>query len=196
MQHQDEVSFSSRQLLPTNATRATTASDNHYRIQHVGATMTKHSFLFSLIYIAYISSACAFSIPKNAQTAASKPQMSTTNLGVSSSTKKEDLSSMKAVATETSSSFVTEDVLDSELVDEIREELLHKYLAQGISRDSAIREIDSFIQDKERSRKYMEMRAYASKAKGYDLGIGEGLNYVIAFLVGILGISVHNSINN
>ena len=145
MQHQDEVSFSSRQLLPTNATRATTASDNHYRIQHVGATMTKHRFLFSLIYIAYISSACAFSIPKNAQTTASKQQMSTTNLGVSSSTKKEDLSSMKAVATETSSSFVTEDVLDSELVDEIREELLHKYLAQGISRDSAIREIDSSL---------------------------------------------------
>ena len=119
--------------------------------------------------------------------------MSATNLGVSSSTTKEDLS-MKAVATQTSS-FLNDESVDTEFLDEIREELISKYLDQGISRDSAIREIDSFLQDKSRSKKFMEMRAYASKAKGYDLGIGEGFNYVIAFLVGVVVVALHNSAN-
>ena len=99
---------------------------------------------------------------------------------------------MKAVAVDGDGTAA----VDTELLDEIREELISKYLEQGISRESAIREIDSFLKDGDRPQKYMEMRAYASKAKGYDLGVGEGFNYVIAFLVGIVGVSIHNWINN
>ena len=139
------------------------------------------SFLVSLIYFACLTSAESFSIPQKGHMAQVVP-----------SAPGDDIS-MNAVAADNSWS---EEAVDSKFVDGIREELISKYLDQGISRENAEKEVDSFLIDKERSRKYMEMRAYASKAKGYDLGIGEGFQFIFAFLVGIAGVTLHQSIRS
>jgi hypothetical protein len=78
--------------------------------------------------------------------------------------------------------------LDSELLTEVRLELVEKYLNQGFTQEVAEQEVDIFLQDKERSEKYLEMRMYAA-LQADDLGIGFGLQLFGGFLVGFIGIA-------
>mmetsp|Transcript_32763 Transcript_32763/g.50832 ORF Transcript_32763/g.50832 Transcript_32763/m.50832 type:complete len:161 (+) Transcript_32763:148-630(+) len=77
--------------------------------------------------------------------------------------------------------------LDETLLEEVRLELVQKYLAQGITQEEAEQEVDVFLADKDRSEKYLEMRMYAA-AQADDLGLGLGLQLVGGFLIGFIGI--------
>ena len=79
------------------------------------------------------------------------------------------------------------DQLDNALLNEVRLELVQKYLDQGVPADVAEKEVDIFLQDKDRSEKYLEMRMYAA-AQADDLGIGFGLQLFGGFLIGFIGI--------
>ena len=79
--------------------------------------------------------------------------------------------------------------LGSKLVEEIKQELLAKYAERGVSLAQAEQEIEVFLSDKERSEKYLEMRAIA-QAKADDLGLGNGLELVLGFLVGFVGLGI------
>lgn len=79
------------------------------------------------------------------------------------------------------------EVLDSQLMTEVRAELVQKYLAQGYSQETAEKEVEIFLSDRERSEKYIEMRMYAA-AQADDLGLGLGLQLLGGFLVGFVGI--------
>ncbi|KAL3794994.1 hypothetical protein ACHAW5_002163 [Stephanodiscus triporus] len=74
----------------------------------------------------------------------------------------------------------------------IRGELVQKYIALGHSEDYAAREVNYFLEDSERSEQYVEMRRIAM-ARGNDLGIESYVQFIAAFLVGMLGSWVLNS---
>jgi hypothetical protein len=76
---------------------------------------------------------------------------------------------------------------DGKLLKEVRLELVQKYLDQGVPQDVAEQEVDIFLQDKERSEKYLEMRTYAALQVD-DLGLGLGLQLLGGFLIGFIGI--------
>jgi hypothetical protein len=77
--------------------------------------------------------------------------------------------------------------LDNEVLTEVRLELVQKYLDQGVSQEVAEKEVDIFLQDQERSEKYLEMRMYAA-LQADDLGPGFGLQLLGGFLFGFVGI--------
>ena len=74
----------------------------------------------------------------------------------------------------------------------IRGELVQKYIALGHSEEYAAREVNYFLEDSERSKQYVEMRRIAM-ARGNDLGIENYVQFIAAFLVGMLGSWVLNS---
>lgn len=74
----------------------------------------------------------------------------------------------------------------------IRGELVQKYIALGHSEEYAAREVNYFLDDSERSKQYVEMRRIAM-ARGNDLGIENYVQFIAAFLVGMLGSWVLNS---
>ena len=80
------------------------------------------------------------------------------------------------------------ELLDKELLAEVREELIQRYLNQGVSQEVAEEEVNIFLQDKERSEQYIEMRMYAA-AQADDLGVGTILQLLGGFLVGFVGIA-------
>mmetsp|Transcript_39557 Transcript_39557/g.84411 ORF Transcript_39557/g.84411 Transcript_39557/m.84411 type:complete len:171 (+) Transcript_39557:115-627(+) len=75
----------------------------------------------------------------------------------------------------------------------IRKELIQKYITLGHSEDYASREVAHFLEDFERSAKYVEMRRIAM-TRGNDLGIEEAVQFAGAFLVGTLGGMALNSL--
>ena len=75
----------------------------------------------------------------------------------------------------------------------IRGELVQKYIALGHSEEYAVREVNYFLEDAERSKQYVEMRRIAM-ARGNDLGIEDYVPFIAAFLVGMLGSWVLNSL--
>jgi hypothetical protein len=75
----------------------------------------------------------------------------------------------------------------------IRGELVQKYIALGHSEEYAVREVSYFLEDAERSKQYVEMRRIAM-ARGNDLGIEDYVPFIAAFLVGMLGSWVLNSL--
>ena len=81
-----------------------------------------------------------------------------------------------------------EEQLQTPLMQEVRVELINKYLENGVSHEVAEKEVTIFLNDRERSEKYLEMRTYA-QAQADDLGIGFGLQLMGGFLVGFVGIA-------
>jgi hypothetical protein len=74
----------------------------------------------------------------------------------------------------------------------IRGELVQKYIVLGHSEEYAAREVNYFLEDSERSKQYVEMRRIAM-ARGNDLGIENYVQFIAAFLVGMLCNWVLNS---
>jgi hypothetical protein len=81
------------------------------------------------------------------------------------------------------------DQLKAPLMQDVRSELIQKYVAQGVSQDTAEQEVDWFLQDTERSQQYLEMRMYA-QLQADDFGVEYGLQVLGAFLLGFLGLAV------
>mmetsp|Transcript_3573 Transcript_3573/g.6086 ORF Transcript_3573/g.6086 Transcript_3573/m.6086 type:complete len:156 (-) Transcript_3573:209-676(-) len=73
-----------------------------------------------------------------------------------------------------------------EVNQEVREELIAKYMEMGKSRELAENEIDEFLQDPEQSRKYLEMRAYA-QSQADLLGPELYLQFFGYFMLGVIG---------
>lgn len=80
----------------------------------------------------------------------------------------------------------TSAIIQQREMDTIRKELIQKYITVGHSEEYATREVNYFLEDAERSKQYVEMRRIAM-ARGNDLGIEEVVQFVAAFLVGMLG---------
>ena len=74
--------------------------------------------------------------------------------------------------------------LKSAEIQEVRQELIMKYVQLGKSPEDAEREVDSFLSDPEQSEQYLEMRRYA-KAQADELGFELYLQLGGAFLIGL-----------
>ena len=74
--------------------------------------------------------------------------------------------------------------LKSAEIQEVRQELLMKYVQLGKSPEDAEREVDNFLSDPEQSEQYLEMRRYA-KAQADELGFELYLQLGGAFLIGL-----------
>mmetsp|Transcript_276 Transcript_276/g.367 ORF Transcript_276/g.367 Transcript_276/m.367 type:complete len:165 (-) Transcript_276:270-764(-) len=77
--------------------------------------------------------------------------------------------------------------LQSSEVQEVREQLIEKYLSLGRSQEYAEVEIDKFLNDPERSRKFLEMRKYVKSQKDASMGFENFFLYGSAFFFGLLG---------
>lgn len=60
--------------------------------------------------------------------------------------------------------------LQSPEIQQVRSEMLAKYIALGKSDEEAAREVDAFLQDQQRAESFIEMRQYA-KRKFDDMGL-------------------------
>jgi len=70
-------------------------------------------------------------------------------------------------------------------VQNVRKELIKKYLAMGRTEDVAIREVDEFLNDRERSTPFLEMRHYAKVHQ--DLGPEIPIIFILFYLLGLAG---------
>lgn len=77
--------------------------------------------------------------------------------------------------------------IDSHAIQEVKAELVAKYVAAGKSEEYAQQEVDKFLSDPDRSEKYLDMRRYA-KAQADELMGFESI-FVIggAFFLGLGG---------
>jgi len=77
--------------------------------------------------------------------------------------------------------------LQSVEVQEVREQLVEKYLSLGRSQEYAESEVDNFLNDPNRSQKFLEMRRYAKSQQDAAMGFENILMYGGAFFLGLLG---------
>jgi galactose-1-phosphate uridylyltransferase len=77
--------------------------------------------------------------------------------------------------------------LQSRDVQEVRQELIEKYLSLGRSQEYAETEIDKFLNDPSRSQKFLEMKKYVKSQEDASMGFENFLLYGGAFFVGLLG---------
>ena len=70
---------------------------------------------------------------------------------------------------------------------EVRQQLIEKYLSLGRSQEYAEVEIDNFLNDPERSRKFLEMKKYVKSQKDAAMGFENFFLYGAAFIIGLLG---------
>lgn len=77
---------------------------------------------------------------------------------------------------------------DDALLDDVRQELVQKYLDQGEALSKAQQEVDYFLQDAGRSREYMSMRKYnlTQKEDGLGLDLFVGTQFLVAFIIGFM----------
>jgi hypothetical protein len=80
-----------------------------------------------------------------------------------------------------------QEYLQSREVQEVKEQLIQKYLSLGRSQEYAEKEIDTFLNDKSRSQKFLEMRKYVKSQQNASLGFENFFFYGGAFFVGLLG---------
>mmetsp|Transcript_7450 Transcript_7450/g.10691 ORF Transcript_7450/g.10691 Transcript_7450/m.10691 type:complete len:199 (-) Transcript_7450:1188-1784(-) len=79
---------------------------------------------------------------------------------------------------------VWQEQLKSEEVQEVRREIIQKYLSMGIDQQKAEQDVDAFLSDREKSLQYLEMRRYAA-AQADELGPDFFLQLLGAFLLGL-----------
>jgi len=75
--------------------------------------------------------------------------------------------------------------LESDQVQEVRMELIEKYLSKGFDMELAEKEVDKFLSDPERSLQYLEMRDYAKSQN--EMGFETALTLGAAFVLGLVG---------
>jgi len=76
--------------------------------------------------------------------------------------------------------------LQSAEIQEIRREMVAKYTSLGKSLECAEAEVDEFLNDREKSQQYLEMRRY-SQAQVEDMTMSGGLGQLIlAFFIGLM----------
>jgi len=75
--------------------------------------------------------------------------------------------------------------LQSAQVQEVRMELIEKYLSAGREMEFAETEVDKFLSDPERSLKYLEMRSYAKRQN--EMGFEGIFQLGAAFAIGLVG---------
>lgn len=77
--------------------------------------------------------------------------------------------------------------LQSSEIQEVRREMVAKYLSFGKTLEDAEREVDKFLSDPEQSLQYLEMRQYA-KSQELMGSNAESLMFLVgAFLLGLFG---------
>eukprot|EP00559_Dactyliosolen_fragilissimus_P005062 CAMPEP_0184855122 /NCGR_PEP_ID=MMETSP0580-20130426/441_1 /TAXON_ID=1118495 /ORGANISM="Dactyliosolen fragilissimus" /LENGTH=170 /DNA_ID=CAMNT_0027349551 /DNA_START=75 /DNA_END=587 /DNA_ORIENTATION=+ len=76
--------------------------------------------------------------------------------------------------------------LQSKEVDEVRQELIQRYITLGKSQEYAEKEVEEFLSDPERSEQFLEMRRY-SKAQADELGFESVFQIGGAFILGLIG---------
>mmetsp|Transcript_39552 Transcript_39552/g.55736 ORF Transcript_39552/g.55736 Transcript_39552/m.55736 type:complete len:175 (-) Transcript_39552:375-899(-) len=74
--------------------------------------------------------------------------------------------------------------VQSEEIQEVRAELIYKYVQLGKGQEEAENEVDKFLSDPEQSKQYLEMRRYA-KAQADELGPELVLQLGGAFVIGL-----------
>jgi len=77
------------------------------------------------------------------------------------------------------------DQLQSDQVQEVRMELIQKYISGGHGIELAEKEVDKFLSDPERSLQYLEMRDYAKSQS--EMGFETALTLSAAFVIGLVG---------
>lgn len=77
--------------------------------------------------------------------------------------------------------------LESEEVQEVRAELVQKYLSLGRTQEYAEREVDEFLSDPERSQQFLEMRRYANAQAEELMGFEIWIQLFGAFALGLGG---------
>lgn len=77
--------------------------------------------------------------------------------------------------------------IDDKEMQEVRQELIEKYLAFGKSLDVAESEVDKFLRDPDRSRQFLDMRRYNKAQKDAMLGFESPLMFLAAFSLGMIG---------
>ena len=80
------------------------------------------------------------------------------------------------------------DMLETDpLLSHIRSELIAKYLALGSqwSQSEATKEVDTFLNDEERSGAFIEMRRYAFVHREEEMGFEDAMLYAAAFVAGV-----------
>lgn len=78
--------------------------------------------------------------------------------------------------------------LDQGVLSAMKQELVDKYLEQGLDPRSAEHQVEEFFRDREQAEKYIEMRMYTA-AVADDVGPSTVLQLVGGFLVGFLAIA-------
>lgn len=76
--------------------------------------------------------------------------------------------------------------LNSAEVEEVRVELIDKYLELGRSKEFAENEVDNFLADRERSEKFLDMRRIAKEAEIGAFSPQVGLQLGLAFILGLV----------
>ena len=79
--------------------------------------------------------------------------------------------------------------LKSAEIQEVRQELIMKYVQLGKSPEDAERDVDDFLSDPEQSNQYLEMRRYA-KAQADELGFDLYFQLGGAFFIGLAATSL------
>ena len=74
--------------------------------------------------------------------------------------------------------------MEASYYNEVRQELIEKYVSAGNTFEVAEAEVDAFLSDTQRSSDYLEMRLRAKEES--DLGFEEIVRYALAFTIGIL----------
>eukprot|EP00816_Leptocylindrus_hargravesii_P004181 CAMPEP_0196804924 /NCGR_PEP_ID=MMETSP1362-20130617/4625_1 /TAXON_ID=163516 /ORGANISM="Leptocylindrus danicus, Strain CCMP1856" /LENGTH=190 /DNA_ID=CAMNT_0042177517 /DNA_START=49 /DNA_END=621 /DNA_ORIENTATION=+ len=114
----------------------------------------------------------------------SKKQVAGDN--VMSSTSASDVSAAAGPTKEELDALWTQ-ALTTDEVQLVRQELVAKYLQLGRSQEYAEREVDEFLSDRERSEKYLEMRAYAKGSAGSGFSTELVVQLGLAFFLGLGG---------
>eukprot|EP00557_Chaetoceros_sp_GSL56_P002012 CAMPEP_0176495604 /NCGR_PEP_ID=MMETSP0200_2-20121128/10747_1 /TAXON_ID=947934 /ORGANISM="Chaetoceros sp., Strain GSL56" /LENGTH=177 /DNA_ID=CAMNT_0017893497 /DNA_START=560 /DNA_END=1093 /DNA_ORIENTATION=+ len=143
----------------------------------------------ALVLLAVSSSAFVILKSTNRVTTCASRKIEDTKLTLAASTldtnesKSKNSDNSKNKEDTSSTSF---DMREKEM-EEVRMELIAKYLSAGKSQEYAEQEVDKFLSDPDRSEKYLDMRRYA-KAQADELMGFESI-FVIggAFLLGLTG---------
>uniref|UniRef100_A0A7S2HA71 Uncharacterized protein n=1 Tax=Helicotheca tamesis TaxID=374047 RepID=A0A7S2HA71_9STRA len=102
-----------------------------------------------------------------------------------------DIDSDSAESTSTETTTAPAEVLATQLdsfeVQEVRAELIQKYISLGRTQEYAEREVDEFLSDPERSEQFLEMRRYANAQAEELMGFEIWVQLFGAFALGLGG---------
>lgn len=142
------------------------------------------SSLAFLLYIASTASAFTVTSPRCAASKMTRRSQQFAPLATTTGISDEETTSEK---TELSSEESWQIQLESKEVQEVRQELIQKYISLGRTMEYAEVEVDKFLSDPERSQKFLEMRRYAKAQANELMGFETAVTIGGAFFVGLFG---------